>query len=184
MNLHGKHTVPGAIGCSIGVLCSLTFFNTVFARTLEPPLHIQSTPTLVPTILPSPTIEPSPTPTNTPKPTSIPTPRPTITPKPTIRPFSADDLNRWFDTYSKQYSIDIHRLKSIADCESHTNPSSSNGFYGGMFQYSVSSWRSARIQMNKNPDPTLRFDPEAAIETASFTISTRGAGAWPSCGNL
>jgi hypothetical protein len=36
--------------------------------------------------------------------------------------------------------------------------------------------------MNLDPNPELRFNPEEAIKTAAFKISTVGFSPWPNCG--
>jgi hypothetical protein len=115
----------------------------------------------------------TPVPTNTPKPT----PTPTVTP---IR-LSAQELEELFTRYANKESINPEKLKRIALCESGFNPYASNGVYGGMFQFSVSSWISTRHAMNLNTNPDFRFIPEEAIKTAAFKIATEGIYAWPEC---
>lgn len=129
------------------------------------------------TATPTPTATPKPTPTPTPKETPTPTPTPT----PSKPPLTGPQLDELFTRFSNSYSIDRSLLWKIAVCESFLRPGAKNGIYGGMYQFSPSTWRSNRIRMNKDPDPNLRFDPEVAIETAAFVISTRGANAWPNC---
>ena len=52
-----------------------------------------------------------------------------------------------------------------------------------MFQFSPNTWRANRELMGMDTNPDLRFNPEEAIRTAAFVLSTRGAGAWPHCGH-
>jgi hypothetical protein len=57
-----------------------------------------------------------------------------------------------------------------------------NGVYGGLFQFSSSTWISTRQAMNLDTNTELRFNPEEAIRTAAFKISTMGLSPWPNCG--
>jgi hypothetical protein len=128
----------------------------------------------------------SPTPTYTPTPTltSTPIPTPTVTPTPTLTPLpivSTSQLDVWFTLYSNQYSVDKSLLTRIAVCESGLRPEATNGIYGGLFQFSETSWRHTRQTMNVDPNPALRFLPEEAIKTAAFKIAVNGATAWPNC---
>ena len=149
-------------------------------------------PTAIPT--PSPTATPTPlrqgfvglaaptnTPTDTPTPTSTNTPTPSPTATPTPVPVTSSDLENWFSKYSGEYSVDREQLKKIAVCESGFNSQARNGDYGGMYQFSTSSWQSTRASMSMDTNPDLRFNAEESIRTAAFKISTGGAGAWPSC---
>ena len=133
---------------------------------------------------PLPTFTPTPTPTNTPTPTPTSTPTPTYTPTPTPTkqiPPSASSLDEFFSKYSKEYGIEESALRKIAVCESGYNTSASNGPYGGMFQYSDSTWTSTRSQMGLDGNPELRFNAEESIKTTAFKISRGGIGAWPNC---
>lgn len=136
---------------------------------------IHPSPTSTPTSTPSPTA--TPTPTRTPTPTLIPSPSPT--------PFAytGTDLDNWFTQYSNEYGIDRNLLHNIAQCESGFNASSYNKKYGysGMYQFSESSWKSARMRMGVDTNLDLRFNPQEAIRTAAFKLSRDGAGAWPNC---
>jgi len=140
---------------------------------------VQSVIEVLPTYTPTPTS--TPTPTNTPTPTRIPTP--TSLPTPTRYPASAQDIDGWFERYSREYGVDIALLRKIAVCESGYNTTSNNKKhdYGGMFQFSISTWRTTRNAMGADPNPDLRFHPEEAIKTASYKISRQGTGAWPAC---
>lgn len=126
---------------------------------------------------------PSPTPIPTSSPTPQPTPilKTTTTPKPTTTPVSSQQLDEWFGRYAAHYSISEELLRKIAVCESKYNPNANNGAYGGMYQFSSSSWISTRSTMNENTDPSLRYSAEEAIKTAAFRLSTSGPGAWPNC---
>jgi len=114
------------------------------------------------------------TPTNTPTPSVIPTP--------TLTAATSDDIYNWIEKYANFYSIDRNMLMKIAICESSLKPNAVNGIYGGLYQFSPSAWKSTRYIMNSNPDLNLRFNPQEAIKTAAFKISTSGTGAWPNCG--
>lgn len=113
-----------------------------------------------------------------PTPTKKPTPTPTITPTP-IPVGALEDL---FTKYSREQSVDRELLKRIALCESGLNPNASYGTYGGLFQFSESSWIVTRQSMNLSINPSLRFNPEEAIKTAAFKLAIGGRNAWPNCG--
>jgi len=167
---------------------------TVFPATLFVPFleHPTPTPTPTPTIFstPTPTVTATPTPTETPTPTPKPantptptvSPTPSLTPTPTLPPASSGQLDEWFTKYSNQYSIDRQKLWNVAVCESNLRPNARNGDYGGLYQFSSNTWKSTRRSMNMDPNPELRFNPEEAIKTAAFKISTAGFSPWPNCG--
>ncbi len=140
-----------------------------------------------PTETPTPTPTPSPTPSPTAKPTTTPSPSPTSTPEPTSEPtpvpetIAPSDLEALFVRYAIEYGIDANLLKKIADCESHFNPGSANGPYGGMFQFTATSWINKRLEMGLDPNPDLRFGANESIQTAAYSISRYGAGMWPAC---
>lgn len=146
-----------------------------------PTYTITPTPTLTPTL--TPTATPTITPTPTPLPTATFTPTPTFTLTPTPIPVTSSDLDRWFTDYSNSYSVDRSMLVKIAACESNLHPDSRNGDYAGLFQFSSNTWNSTRVQMNLDPNLDLRFNPEEAIKTAAFKISTGGLGSWKNCIN-
>lgn len=128
--------------------------------------------------LPSPTLDiVLITETPIPTPTKKPTPTPSITPT----PIPVGALEDWFNKYASKESIDKERLKRIAKCESGLNPNARYLDYGGLFQFSTSSWISTRTRMNLPSDPALRFNPEEAIKTAAFKVATDGIYAWPNC---
>ena len=91
------------------------------------------------------------------------------------------DLTALFARFSQEYSVDQNLLTKIAACESHFNANSVNGDYGGMFQYSSSTWQTTRTAMSLDPNPDLRFNAEEAIKTTAYKISRGGSSAWPVC---
>lgn len=97
-------------------------------------------------------------------------------------PQTPTQLDGWFDEYAKAFGVEKRKLMAIAKCESHFNPGAVNGPYGGMFQYSASTWRSTRNSMGLDPDPALRFNAKESIHTTAFKIAHGGIGAWPVCG--
>lgn len=110
-----------------------------------------------------------------------------VTPQPVVKkaPVPApEELEQLFTKYSAEYGISSDALKIIANCESHYNPNalSKNGLYGGMFQFSASTWKSTRKAMGLDENPDLRFNAEEAIRTTAYKISKNGVGAWPHCG--
>ena len=149
---------------SSGEVLGVVFFPT---QTPAPTLTPTSTPT--PTPSPTPTITPSPTPSFTPTPTNTPTPMP-------VSPFE-----NYFDEFSSKYQVDKDLLKKIAYCESGGHPGAANGEYGGMFQYSISTWQATRQLMGADTNPDLRFGAKEAIETSAFKISRGGVSAWKNC---
>lgn len=118
-------------------------------------------------------VEPTPEPAAIIEDTPIPEP---IEPEFISTPF--DDL---YQEYADRYSIDVNLLKKIAACESGHNPTSVNGDYLGMFQFSSGTWQSTRAEMSLDPNPDLRTDPTEAIHTAAFKIGAGGAHAWAAC---
>lgn len=120
---------------------------------------------------------PTSTPTPTPTPTHTPIPTPTNSPT----PMPASAYEEYFDEYSKKYGVDKDVIKKIAYCESGGNPGATNGEYGGMFQYAVSTWEATRREMGADPNPDLRFGARESIETTAFKLSRAGNGAWKNC---
>ncbi len=117
-------------------------------------------------------------------PTVLPTIAPTTAPVVITPPVAPSELDTLFEMYANQYGISSATLKVIANCESKFNPSalSKNGLYGGLFQYSPSTWASTRRSMGLDESPELRFNAEEAIKTTAFKIANGGIGAWPHCG--
>jgi len=126
----------------------------------------------------------------TPSATPIKKPRPkddqplADTPLPTKTPprKAPENLEALFTKYSKQYGIDGNKFKQIAHCESTFHPDATNGDYGGLYQFSTSTWQSTRKSMGLDPNPDLRFDAEEAIKTAAYKMSLVGFSPWPTCG--
>lgn len=146
---------------------------------ISPLANAKELPTPTPTLTPTPTATPTPTP---PPPTATPTPFPTAMPTPTPQPIvTSSDLETLFNQYSSQYNVDSQLLKKIAQCESGFNTNAAFLDYGGMFQFSSSSWSSTRVAMGQDPNPELRFNAEEAIKTAAYKISQNGVSAWPNC---
>lgn len=116
----------------------------------------------------------------TPKPTS----KPEATPAPTKAPVAvvpASDYEPLFEQWSAHFGVDVNLLKHIARCESRFNPAAVGGIYGGMYQFSASTWQSTRSAMDHDSDPNLRFDANEAIKTAAFKIASGGQSAWKNC---
>lgn len=146
-------------------------------ESVHSPLSIAPTPPPFVPASPLPTATPSPTL----KPTPVGTPKPSSTPRPSASPVTAAQLEEWFTKYANRESINKDLLKKIGVCESNLKASAVNGIYGGMYQFSPSTWVSTRRMMNQNTDPNLRFDAEEAIKTAAVRIATLGDKAWPNC---
>lgn len=142
------------------------------------------TPTAAPVVTPSPA--PVEAPVASDEAPVAPVATPVATPTPVVKPTvtAPADLDPLFEKYAGEYGISASTLKVIANCESHYNPGamSSNGLYGGMFQYSASTWKSTRTAMGMDPNPDLRFSAEESIRTSAFKIANGGIGAWPVCG--
>lgn len=96
---------------------------------------------------------------------------------------SPNDLESLFEKYSSEYKVDKNLLKRIADCESEFNPQAINGSYGGLYQFTTSTWAVTRKSMGMSEDEKERFNAEEAIRTAAFKISRGGLSAWPNCAN-
>ncbi len=134
-------------------------------------IHIESSPTIKSPPDPSPSF--TPIPESSPSLLSIPTPTPiTVT---------GAQLDKWFTQYANEYSVNEELLKKIAACESGYNPQAKFLGYGGLYQYTASSWAATRARMNLEGNADLRFDAEEAIKTAAFQLATSGPSAWPNC---
>ena len=162
------------------ILSILAALNIFRANTL-PLTTYNGTPVVLDfnTPTPTPTFTPTPTPSPTPKPTNTPTP--TVTPIPTPMAATSEQLDAWFTKYANHYSVDRSKLWKIAVCETGLRTNAVNWIYGGMFQFSPNTWESNRATMGLDPNEQLRFNPEEAIRTGAFVLSTRGPSAWPSC---
>lgn len=93
------------------------------------------------------------------------------------------NLDPHYETYAAAYNVPKSTLTTIAGCESRHNPNavSPSKAYGGLYQFSASTWASTRNAMGLDPNPELRFNPEEAIKTAAFKIANGGIKAWPTC---
>jgi len=159
--------------------------------------QMQAEPTPQPTTVPTPTLKPTPLPTQkpTPLPTRIPTAAPTLRPTsvPVPTPTSAPRVQapavghmqviEYIAQYSGEYGVDKMLLERIARCESglNSNALSRNGLYGGIFQFSASTWQSTRNRMGLDNNPDLRFNAQEAVRTAAYKMSKDGTSAWAGC---
>jgi hypothetical protein len=93
------------------------------------------------------------------------------------------EIDALIHRYAGELNLDPTILEHLAYCESHyhSDSISSSGNYGGLFQFSVSTWISTRTAMKLDTNPGLRFNPEEATKTAAFKISHGGISAWPVC---
>lgn len=140
----------------------------------KPPIEIK-TSVITPTTLPSPVMVYS----------ISPTPRlkaPVAYQAPKVAQQAAADIEDMFTKYGNNYGVNREYLKKIAHCESTYNPGAVNGIYGGMYQFSASTWIATRNSMGLDPNPDLRFNAEEAVRTTAFKIAHGGSGAWPVCG--
>lgn len=163
------------LGVCIALVPMSVWVLRVHAQSGKPIRVIFTTPTPTPKPTATPTPTPIPTPTNAP----TPTPKPTATPTPV--PVSIGDINTLIDTYAGQYAVAADTLKHIAMCESGYNPVAVNGPYGGLFQFSSSTWVTYRNMMGKDTNPDLRFNAEESIQTAAFVFSLKSDKSWPTC---
>lgn len=159
---------------TLGILTFLfirTGDNNVTKRT---PIY----PTIAATATPTPSLTPKPTYIPTRVPSPIPTST-TIPASPTLIP--SNQFESYFDEFSAHYNVNKELLKKIALCESGLNPGSVNGEYGGMYQFTIETWRATRNQMGADANPDLRFDASESIKTAAYKISNKGENAWVNC---
>lgn len=161
------------------ILIPLTLGTRFHKQGVSVAMSFFASPTPTPTITPSPTVTPSPT--HTPTPTNTPTPTATPTPTSTPTPMPSTQYEDYFNQYSVQYDVDKDILKKIAYCESGMGTGAANGEYGGMFQFSIDTWKDTRNAMGADPNPDLRFGAKESIETAAFKIANNGSGAWKGC---
>lgn len=101
--------------------------------------------------------------------------------KPIDKPVENYDVTEIIRKYATEFGLNESDLISISYCESGFRPNAQNGDYGGIFQFSTSTWQSNRKAMGLDPNPELRFNPEEAAKTAAFKMSRDGYGAWPAC---
>lgn len=179
MNKHNQRVILFALGLLglVMAFSSRTYVSRERISKIPPLTTVQGAQIKLDFNTPTPTQIPSPTPT----PTLSPTPLPTLTPTPTTAPINPAQLDAWFTQYANHYSVDRSLLRQIAACETGFRSNAVNWIYGGMYQFSPNTWSSNRRTMGLDPNPELRFNPEEAIKTAAFVLSTRGESAWPNC---
>jgi soluble lytic murein transglycosylase-like protein len=124
----------------------------------------------------SPTATITPTPPPTPRPTPVPTPTPKPQPKVT-----SEEIYNMINKYSGEKGVDPNVIRHLAICESGFNPSARNYIYGGLFQYSPSTWKSYRKMVGADPDPDLRYNAEEAIKMTVYIVSLGRLYHWPNC---
>ena len=112
---------------------------------------------------------------------SVLTPAPSLSAPLRVSAAQQPQIEAWTEQYGNEYGVSPQTLRYMARCESTFNPKAVSGPYGGMFQYSASSWSSNRKVMGEDSNPILRFDAQAAIKTTAFIVSIRGGGMWPNC---
>lgn len=183
MKLIRKHPKSFFLGLclALGSFSLLQLILKLYTPSQKAPVVLALESTVLSSLSPTLTLLPTPTTTPTPKPTRVPTKKPTSTPTPTPVKITQTELENLFEKAASHYSIEKQKLRNLAYCESRFNPNVTNGIYGGLYQFSASTWKSTRIAMNQDPNPALRFNPEQAINTAAFKISTSGLSAWPFC---
>ena len=163
--------------------------TVTYSPTPKPTNTSTTQPSTSPT--PSPSATTTITATNSPQPTTKPTvkptnsasPTPAATERPKTKEITGPEMDALFTKYSQEYKVDREQLKRIAVCESKLNINALNKAhgYGGLYQFSIATWKSYRKMISQDTNPDLRFDPEEAIETAAWMLSTNRAGAWPNC---
>jgi hypothetical protein len=141
---------------------------TLDAKTIDQELMLTPVPeaTIIVSPSPKPTLKPEATPALTKAPVAV---------------VPVSDYEPLFEQWSAHFGVDINLLKHIARCESRFNPAAVGGIYGGMYQFSSSTWQSTRAAMDHETDPNLRFDANEAIKTAAFKIASGGQSAWKNC---
>lgn len=157
--------------------------------------YIEITPTaeVIPTITntPIPTPEPTAEPTITmiPSPTTVASPTSTVAPIPTVVPTFAvtqikatsEQINGFINSFGAEYKVDPNVIRHVALCESGFNPNAKNLTYGGLFQFSPTTWSSWRNKMQEDANTELRFNAEEAVQTAAFVLSLGKGSIWPNC---
>jgi len=98
-----------------------------------------------------------------------------------VLPLSPGNLDNLFEKYAAIYNIDKNLLIKIADCESEFNPLAINGNYGGLYQFTPSTWAATRREMGLSENEVDRFNSEESIKTAAYKISRGGLSSWPAC---
>jgi hypothetical protein len=111
-----------------------------------------------------------------------PTPSPITTPIVSITaPASSQEINGFIEKYAVEYGVDPHILRGIAMCESGFNPSAVNKNYTGLYQFSPSTWKTNRSEMQADQNPDLRFNAEESVRTAAYMLSVGKRRSWPVC---
>ena len=106
------------------------------------------------------------------------TPTPTPIPQPE---FSGEEIHKFIERFSAQYSCDPNVLRHIAVCESGFRADAVNGPYVGLFQFATVTWKSHRNLMGEDGNPDLRFNAEEAVQTAAYVVSQGKGYIWPNC---
>jgi hypothetical protein len=139
-------------------------------------------PTLSPSPIPSPTPTPTPSPSPTPSPIPIPKPSPTPSPSPSPQvKYQPEQIHGFVEKFANQYGLDPNKLRHIAICESGFNPLAENLNYQGLYQFSPNTWIHYRNLINQDPNPDLRLDAYASVETAAYVMSLKRTHIWPNC---
>lgn len=114
----------------------------------------------------------------------IASPSPSLTPSPTplaVVPYTSQQINELINRFGGQYGVDPNIIRHVALCESGFNPAARNLIYGGLFQFSSSTWISFRNLMGEDTNAELRFNAEEAVQTAAYAISKGKGHIWPNC---
>lgn len=142
---------------------------------------VSKTPTPTVKISVNPTPSPSKTPTTSPTIITTLTPTPTASVPVSIPKYSSAEINSFIDRFAGQYGVDANVLRHIALCESGFNPAAKYLIYGGLYQFSPTTWASWRRKMGEDTNSDLRFNAEEAVQTAAYVISKGSIGIWPNC---
>ena len=162
------------------ILISIIIYYKFSADLVNQPL-LSPIPTANPS--PSPPVSPSPTPSPTPSPSPSPAPSPIPSPTPSspLPSFKPEQIHGFIDQFSAQYNLDPNLLRHIAVCESGFNPLARKLTYSGLYQFSPNTWIKYRNLLNQDPDPDLRLNAEASVQTAAYVLSVGDSYIWPSC---
>lgn len=87
------------------------------------------------------------------------------------------------EKWAGEYGVNPEIMKKIARCESGFASGAINGTYGGIFQFSETTWVSTRTAMGEDANLELRFDAQEAVKTAAWKMARDGTGAWKNCAN-
>ena len=128
------------------------------------------------------TIAPTNTPTATPTPARIATPSVAGRPTPKSQPkFTSEQIYNFTNQYGGQYGVDPNIIRHIALCESGFNPQAKNHIYAGLVQFDTQTWITFRKRMGKDPDPDLRYNAQAEVQTLAYMLSKGYSRLWPNC---